>query len=235
MNYKKINNKYDAVKYINEQTASINNYTKYRALNSDEDSKVITNVPFDVYDNPKLTKYSPPQTESQDNDSYFINFLQDGLDFYHNNHPDMKAYYDDGKVFHYNECYNNSLGVNACLLNLSEYNDLPATSPICLAFGFISRISMPGAVIGNALVNMEGLVLHDWHIWNKINNFIVDVSVTKSGGIFNLDTDTKTIEWKKAKDHIFKHPPENIKYSGIDFTDSKEFIEYVKTIFNHKI
>lgn len=232
MSYIKINDKYEAVRHFNEHVKTINNYTKYRVLEYGDDSNIVTNVPLELYENPQLTKYSPPPVELPNNNKNFIKFLQDGFNFFHNNHPDMQELFDDGKMFHHNECYHNSLGVKFSLLNLAENNGLSVTDPICISLGYISKSVVPGGVVGNALVNMEGLTVHDWHIWNKINNFIVDLSVTKSGGIFELGT--TVIEWEKAEDHVFKYPPENTTYYGVDFVDSQEFNQSVEALFEQR-
>jgi hypothetical protein len=231
MKYLKINNKFEATDYFNEMSKKIGINTVYRSIESSEHMNVITNVPTEIYRNPAIKVYSPPNTHDHNNNNHFISFLQNSFNFLHHNHPEIHLKHEDGKAFHCNHCYDNSQVVYFTLLNLSANNNLPVTSPICICYGYISKQVLPGTMVGNAVVNMENLVVHDWHFWNKINNFIIDLSVTKSGGIYGLDT--KQIKWEKAEDHVFKYPPENTTYYGIDFSDHQEFMRFTNELFGN--
>lgn len=92
---------------------------------------------------------------------------------------------------------------------------------------------LPGAVLGNAVINVPKMVVHDWHIWNKINKIIIDLSITKQGGVFSLGI--KEQKWERAEDHVFKYPPENTTYYGIDFDDDQKFINFTKELFGNQV
>lgn len=230
MNYLKINDKFSAVEFFNELSHKMDYDTTYRILDSPDNQSVITNVPPEIYDSTALINYAPPTSEETGNSQYFIDFLHEGFNFFHHNFPDARLKFEDGKLFHYNDCYENSLGVYFCLQNIGKNNNIPITSPICICFGYIAKLLSPGGVIGNAVINVNGLVVHDWHVWNMINNFVIDLSITKNGGVYALST--TQLRWKQAEDHVFKNPPENISYHGIPFTDDQEFTSFTKNIFD---
>jgi len=232
MEYTTINNQNEAVEHINIISKKSFNSTPYRTVISKSGSYITTNVPQQIYDHHELKEYFPPKKENKFNNNQYIGYLQASFDFFHHNFPDMHEKYEDGKVFHYNQCYDNSSAVYHILINLSQNNDLPVVAPICICIGYISRIVEPGALIGNAVVNFEGLIVHDWHVWNKINNFIIDLSILKSEGFFAPET--KQIKWDNATDHVFKHSPKYTKYSGIDFDNYLNFVNFATTLFNNE-
>lgn len=231
MNYIEISDIHLVADFFNKYGKSINTTTPYRVVESEEGQNTITNVPTAIYNNPGLRKYTPPNGELSSNNKHFISFLHQGFDFFHRNHPEAHLRYEDGKIFHYNKCYDNSLGGYFCLLNLATNNNLPITDPICICFGFLSRKVLPGATLGNAVINVPNMIVHDWHVWNKINRIIIDLSITKNGGVFALGA--KEQKWERAEDHVFKHPPENTTYYGIDFDDDQKIITFTKELFGN--
>lgn len=229
MKYFEITNNIDAAVLFNDVSGHIKNNTKYRAQSSDT-FNIVTNVPEQIYSHSGLQKYSAPSTINNYNDEHFIAFLQKYFDYAHHNNPHSK--HTDGKMFHYNHCYENSLGAYFSLLSLTANNDLPTSNPAKICFGYKARQIAPGALIGNAVITSKDLVVHDWHIWNKINNFIIDLSVTKNGGISDLAANTQQRTWGKAEDHVFNNPPQNATYYGIDFEDHTEFASFTDDLFS---
>ena len=63
-----------------------------------------------------------------------------------------------------------------------------------------------------------------------INNFIIDLSISKNGGIYDLTA--RQIQWEKAEDHVFKYPPANITYNGINFTEHNKFTKFASDVFD---
>lgn len=112
-----------AADFFNEYSKRINTTTPYRVVDSKDGQNTISNVPHDIYNNPCLRKYSPPQEKLLGSNSHFISFLHQGFDFFNSNHPEAHLRYEDGKIFHYNKCYDNSLGGYFCLLNLAANNN----------------------------------------------------------------------------------------------------------------
>ncbi|MCI5162816.1 MAG: hypothetical protein D3917_12535 [Candidatus Electrothrix sp. AX5] len=231
MKYTEISDIHRAADFFNECARSINTSTPYRVIESEEDRNIITNVPPAIYNDTDLRKYLPPDEELSSNSNNFVSFLHQGFDFFHNNDPEAHLKYEDGKIFHYNKCYDNSLAAYFCLLNLSKNNNLPITGPICICLGFLSREVSLGAGLSNAVINVPNMIVHDWHVWNKINSIIIDLSIIKHGGVFSLGT--KELKWGKAEDHVFKYPPENTVYYGIDFDDDPKFTNYIKKLFDN--
>jgi hypothetical protein len=90
---------------------------------------------------------------------------------------------------------------------------------------------MPGGtVIGDIVVQNNLLYVHDWHVWNYIDNFLIDLSIFKYGNLIRLDSDIRS--WGKASDHVFVHPPPGAEYFGNAYDDMKTFetriFEYFK-------
>jgi len=229
MKYLYIENYHQAVEYFNEALRSLNLDSVYRAIDSEEGHSVISNVPHEIYANPALSEYIPPSSNDVGNNNNLISFLQQGFNFFHKNHPDAHLRYEDGKLFHHNKCYDNSMAVYFCLQNLSINNNMPITSPISICVGYVSKRLQPGGVLGNAVIKMDDLIVHDWHIWNMVNDFIIDLSISNTGGVYNLST--KNIIWEKSENYIFKYPPLNIRYRGISFTDIEKFKEFAIELF----
>jgi hypothetical protein len=219
MKYFYIEDKHQAVEYFNEVLNSLNLGGSYRVIESEESQNIISNVPPEIYANSKLAEYTPPSSNNIGNNNKFISFLHDGFNFFHNNHPDAHLRYEDGKLFHHNNCYDNSVAVYFCLLNLSK--------SICV--GYVSKSLQPGGLLGNAVINMKNLVVHDWHIWNMVNDFIIDLSISNTGGVYGLSA--KNIIWDKSENYVFKYPPSNISYRGINFTSLEKFKKFTMELF----
>ena len=229
--YYEITDAFGAAEYFTELSKQQNMNSVYRVMESIKEYCIISNVPHEIYTHPKLKKYTPPKSHNTGNNEYFISFLHDAFNFFHHNYPDAHLRYDDGKLFHYNNCYDNAMGVYFCLQNIAANNGMPLKSPICISLGYISNLLTKGGLIGNAVVKTEGLIVHDWHIWNMVNNFIIDLSIQKNGGIHDISI--TEIQWQRAENHVFKYPPANINYAGINFSDHEQFINLIKDIFDN--
>jgi len=229
MEYKQINNTKEAVDYFNIETENINTNNRYYILESKTGENIISNVPSEIYTDSRLIKYAESKNIHTGNSEKFINFLCESFDYVHNNVTDEQKECEDGKVFHYNECYNNSLAAYFFLHNLSLNNNIPVSSPICICIGYMTNMVKRGGLVGEAVILMEDLIVHDWHVWNMINDFVIDLSTINTGGIFPLGT--KYRQWERAKDHVFKSTPSNISYSGIPFQDHENFNSFVRKVF----
>ena len=227
----KITDKHVAIKHFNRLSNHHISGSPYRIIDSTKNISIISNVPPELYTNPKVTKYITPKAKSRTNNGTFIKFLHEYFNYAHNNDPEAYLHHQDGKMFHYNQCIDNALSVSFLLKELSENNGLPITSPICSCFGYIEKKLVPGGVIGNAVICMNNLTVHDWHAWNMVNDFLIDVSITKNGGIQN--SPAKEIKWTAAEDHIFKYHPENIVYNGKSFSVREEFIKFTKKLLRN--
>ena len=230
MKYKKITNSKDAVDYFNLETENINTTNIYYILESEHGEKIISNVPSAIYADQRLSSYTESNKIHTGNSEKFIDFLCECFDYAHSSLTNEQAEQEDGKVFHYNECYNNSLAAYFFLHNLSLNNNIPVSAPICICIGYMTNRVKQGGLIGEAVVLMEDLIVHDWHVWNMINGFIIDLSTINTGGIFPLGT--KYRQWERAKDHVFKSTPSNISYSGIPFHDHEDFNLFVRKVFD---
>lgn len=229
MKQKTINNHNEAVEYFNLVSKDLFSSTPYRSINSQ--LGVISNVPQQIYDHSESKVYSPPEVETKFNNKHLIDFLHSGFDFFHHNFPDIIEKFADGKVFHYNQCHDNSVAAYHILLNLSQNNDLPLSTPIFICLGYISRIICAGTLVGEAVVTYDGLIVHDWHVWNKFNNFIIDLSISKNGGLLSLGNPQN--KWQNASDHVFKYPPKNTAYTGIDFESYPDYSNFSNMIFDN--
>lgn len=225
-----ITDKLDAENHLNKWVENNYNTTKYRLVPSKSDLIVLSNVPDSIYSDDRLGKYSPPESKNRYNNDHFINFLFQSFNFAHENAPELCNGYEDGKVFHLNQCYDNSLAAYNLLYSLTVLNDLPVCFNNCICFGYVSKKILPGALIGDAVINIDGLVFRDWHVWNKINDFIIDISLHKNAGMFPLDT--QNVMWERAENHIFKTPPEAVKYYGIDFEEHTQPTSFTRDILN---
>lgn len=230
MNTKTINKHNEAVDSFNLVASNLFNGIPYRTIPSQ--SGVISNVPQQVYDHSETKAYAPPKVKNSSNNEHLLDFLHSGFDFFHHNFPDMIEKFPDGKVFHYNHCHDNSVAAYHILLNLLQNNDLPQDAPICICMGYISRTIPPGTLIGESMLAYEGLVVHDWHVWNKFNNFIIDLSMSKNGGLLALGSNQD--KWQKASDHIFKYPPKNTAYAGIDFESYADYTNFSNLVFGNE-
>jgi hypothetical protein len=228
-----ITNETDALNCFNGWVEENYKTTKYRIISSDSKSLTVSNVPDLIYKEQRVKKYLPQTGDSRYDNDHFINFLHGSFDYAHHNFPELSNGYEDRKVFHLNQCYDNAIAVYNILHSLTQLNDLPVSSPNSICFGFVTRKILPGALIGNAIFNIQEFTVHDWHCWNKINDFLIDISLYKNGGIFPFGSHKNV--WEKAENHIFKTHPETIEYFGIDFIDHTQFISLVNEILSEII
>ena len=213
------------VEYLNNNVNWIENQSKYRILESDSSIKAITNVPVIMYEDLSYKKYSSPIEQNSSNNSEFIRLLQEAFDYFHN-----FLSTENEKLFRYNHCYENALAVFKSFENPGFKEKILVTSPEKICFGYISKKIKQRSLLNDLVIDIEDLVIHDWHVWNKINDFLIDLSIQKDVDFPIYDQ--SQLEWKEAQDHIFKDPPENIEYFGKDFVSVEEFQSLIKEVLN---
>jgi len=228
MKYVNITDLDSAVDLFNESTKNFNG-EPYRVIELKNNQLVMSNVPASIYNNQASKKYCPPKPKKRDKSEQIIPFLHEAFNFFHNNSPHIIEKHADGKLFHYNHCFDNSMAVYYCLQNLVTSSDLPISEPISICIGYISRPIKHGTAAGSAVLNIPNLIVHDWHLWNKVNGFIIDLSIRKQGNPHCLQTEK--LQWIQAQDHVFKKTPKNLTYHGVDFSDPTKFHEYSEEIF----
>lgn len=203
---------------------------KYYLLSEQNEKTIISNVPRLLYDNVKLKKYKPPSKINRKIKRSVEN-LQTNIDILHNNHPDASDMFEDGKVFQFNQCYHNSTGV----FHLTKHLDsIQAVRPKCqveIVLGYFTSKIPFGTNIADKVVESDSILLHDWHVWNYVNNILVDLSLFKNGNLTGIDNHVTS--WGEAKDHVFIYPPRGIGYWGIDYSNytifNKEFYQYFES------
>ena len=207
------------------------NGNKYRHHTDYNDRIIISNVPSNLYLK-KLTRYIPP-VKIENKNKKIARFLINEI----NNLQKTEKYYSsrspDGKIFQNNQCYFNS---GDFFLHLWEKNigkHFKVSSPVKMAYGYISRTLPKGISIDNKVIEIDNVVLHDWHVWNYYNNFLVDITIFKNGNIIPFKNEH--LLWGKAEDHVFIKPPNGIDYYGIEFGDIFEFERSFKRDFEEKL
>jgi len=185
--------------------------SKYYIFKENANELILSNIPQDFYKK-ELKKYSEINGQNCDNEE-FIKLIKYNIDYFQEH-----AGPDKLKLF---KCFENSTIIfdSLGLLDKKENN---INSEVKIVYGFISRKIPIGTSFNNEVLLREGLIIHDWHVWNYINNFIIDVTLLKNGSIIGID---ENITWGKADDHVFLNAPNNTDYFGIEFNNYDEFIK----------
>jgi hypothetical protein len=217
MLYKKISSANDLIKELKQNHATQNiNGSEYYYF-KENNNIIISNVPKKLYEK-KLKKYNKPNNV----DTEFIKLLKQNFDLFHN--------HSQTESFQLNKCFENSVNVFEFLKQLDNDDNFNIFSPVKIVYGYFSREIPLNTIINDKIITQK-FIIHDWHVWNYINNFLIDVSLLKNGTFLGVEVDTP-ISWGKTDDHVFVSCPNGVEYYGIDFDNRHNFIDDFRGAFN---
>ncbi|MCX5827665.1 MAG: hypothetical protein NTV58_06655 [Deltaproteobacteria bacterium] len=200
---------------------------EYYLLSENRDVSIISNVPPSIYENEDLKKYPEPSRETK-LQTLLIKDLQDNIDIMQSEF-DATDRYENGKIFQLNQCFFNSQGMFHLVNHLSNIGIIKPKPRIKIVLGFmVSRIPF-GTNIGDIVIENTLLLLHDWHVWNYVNDILVDLTIFKHGNLVGLDCNVTS--WGSAKDHVFVHPPHGIEYCGAAYDAMDTFEKKIAAYF----
>lgn len=216
MNYKAISTAEELIEELKivQKNQKIKTFDYYL---SEEDDNIITNVPKKLY-RKELKKYIPPL----EIDNNFVNLLKQNINLFHD--------YPETESFQLNRCFENSENIFEFLKQLDNNQNFNIICPVKIVYGYFSRKTPLNTVI-NGKVLIKEFILHDWHVWNYINKFIIDVSLLKTGTFLNINSNTPT-SWKNADDHVFVKNSDNIEYYGAEFDNRRDFVNDFRKTFD---
>lgn len=193
------------------QVKGINSREYYHYTANKKD--IVSNVPFAVYDNLKLVKYNAPKQIDYKLD-FLIQNIQNYVDFLQN-HPDASVEFGNRKLFQLNHCHHNSTGI----FNLIDKDRFGLSKPSQIVFGYIAQELPFGIQVGNNVLTKDAIWVHNWHIWNYVENLLVDISMLKIG----LIPRGSSASWGVSRDHVFIAPPSGMEYWGVAYSNYKKF------------
>jgi hypothetical protein len=200
---------------------------EYYIINRNDKSCVITNVPKTLYDKVELRKYEVPANIDRDANAV-ITLLKKNIKQYYRNTNEFDGF-ADGKPFQLNQCFHNSKGVYYIVNKIKNTMSLRNEPKIVL--GYVVNKSPSGLVIDDKVIKSDSITLIDWHVWNYIENLLVDITGFSTDG--KIKFANNFITWGKVEDHVFINPPDEMEYCGIDFSNfnkfSKEFDLHFKS------
>lgn len=218
-NYVLVNSPEEILKIFNRsQDKVVTNGLPYYLFKNDNQD-IITNVPASVYKK-DLKLYNIPAITNKTED--FINILKQNIDYFQN-HPETEN-------FQLNSCYNNSEIIFEFLSQLNNNKEYNIFSSIKLVYGYFSRKLPFESCIDNYIIGCDNILLHDWHVWNYINNFLIDVSLFSKGTFIGINDEIT--DWGIADDHVFFNTPVGIDYFGIEHENKNSFVEDFRKTFN---
>lgn len=203
----------------------------YYLLSENNTKAVISNAPKPIYNELKLRKYIPPKRINR-NTTEFINYLLECIDLVQNSNPMGQPQFTDGKEFQLNQCHHNSSSLFKMIYHLKDRGYIPSTTKIKIVFGYISRKVPYGSQVGNLGIVNNSLWVHDWHIWNYVNDIIFDMTLFSHGNIH--PPEGNTVSWGKAEDHVVTFPPKCLDYEGCIFSELNKFNEIVGTVIGFR-
>lgn len=189
---------------------------QYCVINNNYDDIIISNAPSGLYNNLSIRKYFAPKelNKAQIN---FIPLLLQNIDDFHQNAENFKL----------NGCFNNSVKVFDFLSQIN-IKDFGISAPVKLVYGYIVRKIPAGTALGDVVIGV-GIAIHDWHVWNYIDNLLVDMSLLKLGPVVDVSAE---VAWLGASDFSCIYPPQNTEYFGLEFDNYEEFEKSYRLIFN---
>ncbi|MGV8059806.1 MAG: hypothetical protein AB2L12_17570 [Smithellaceae bacterium] len=201
-----------------QKTTADSKFNKYYLLQNDSNAPIISNVPKNMYKNENLKKYIVPAKVGTLN--HFISDLQSYIDAVH---------YENGECFRLNGCSHNSKGVFYLVQNLSRIGAIKPKPINEIVLGYKVGKMPGGTVIGGIVVQKELLYVHDWHVWNYIDHFLIDLSLFQRGNHLGLHSNIQS--WGRAKDHVFVYPSPGSEYFGNAYSDLKSFENKISEYF----
>ena len=194
--------------------------SKYYLYSAGTDKLIISTVPSTIYDKLKPIKYIAPKRVDNILKSKILN-LQENFNILHNNHPDAAPKFANGKVFQLNQCHYNSTGVFHLVRRLVDIKAIRVSKPTHIVLGYIARRIPFGTQVGSYVIENNSVWLHDWHVWNYIENILVDMSMFINGSL--LPPDSNIASWGESQDHVFIYPPKGLEYWGIAYSNYNKF------------
>jgi hypothetical protein len=199
------------------------NETPYYLLPNNSDTYTISNVPPNIYEKEDIKKYVTPSKESSF--PHFIAGLQNCIDMVQEEFNKTNG----GEYFKLNQCFFNSRELFWFVKYLSTIGAIKPNPNIKIVLGYKTSKIPGGTVIGDVVVQNNLLYLHDWHVWNYLENFLIDISVFKNGNLVGLNSDIQS--WGKAKEHVFVHAPPGGEYFGNAYDDMNAFEMIISEYF----
>ena len=197
----------------------------YYVLFADNSKSVISNVPKSIYSELKLRKYIPPKRINK-NLKNLINYLLESIDLLHNADPGEQPEFSDGKGFQLNQCHHNSSSLFRLVKHLKKKRYISPKTKIKIVLGYLSHQIPYRSQTGSLGIVNNSLWVHDWHVWNYVNNLLLDMTEFSHGNILPPGADD-IVTWGKAEDHVVVSPPKGVEYQGASFSDLNELDEIV--------
>src|SRR6185369_8405007 len=138
----------------------------------------VSNAPNGIFELSPLRNYSPPTEVTAKVKSLLLN-LQDNIDIFQNYPLDPRDPDFSQKPFQLNECYHNSINLFHLVRHLNAINAIKLSKPVKIVLGHVSSKIPFGTKVGNAVIESDLVWLHDWHVWNYVENVLIDVSMFK--------------------------------------------------------
>jgi len=202
---------------------------EYYIINRNDKSCVITNVPKTLYDKVELRKYEVPSNIDRDANAV-ITLLKSKIKQYYRNSKGFDEF-ANGKAFQLNQSFHNSKGVYYIVNQLKKTMSLRTEPKIVL--GYVVNKSPSGLVIDDKVIKSDSITLIDWHVWNYLENLLVDISGFSNDG--KIKFANNFITWGKVEDHVFINPPDEMEYWGVGFSNFNQFSKEFDLHFKREI
>lgn len=190
---------------------------EYYIINRNDRSCVITNVPKTLYDKVELRKYEVPENIDRHANTV-ITSLKSKIKQYYRNSKGFDEF-ANGKAFQLNQSFHNSKGVYYIVNQLKKTMSLRTEPKIVL--GYVVNKRPSGLVIDDKVIKSDSITLIDWHVWNLLENLLVDISGFSNDGQIRFANNFTS--WGKVDDHVFIHPPDEMEYWGIGYSSFNQF------------
>lgn len=207
------------VRYLNDESSKLGIVrTEHKAYKKSDGTYYISDCPKSLYKN-SILKYTTPLIvgqEIKDN----IQVAKRVLDSVHNNSLPGK--------FCLNKCFENSELVFDSLSDFYAKNSISNVS-VGIVHGFQSHKIPLNRLIENTINGLESIEVHNWHVWNYVNDVLIDVSIFRKGLLLSQD-DYVPSQWSKMDDYSCIYPAPNLEYYGAEFKNKDEFIRVFQMI-----
>jgi hypothetical protein len=204
----------EILEYYNQNAAFKN---LYRLHIDDLGRNIITNLPPVFYNEKSFEDYEVPTNISAED----VAFIEQTKTYF-----DKIQEINGGSLFQLNACFENSVTVFRLLETLDSSPGIKITSPVKLVMGIYEQQYGIFDFENGFKIDHTNVVIHDFHVWNLINNILIDVSVLK----MNTAPERPDQDWMKANDHIYIYPKSGCKYIGRAFTDLGAWEVYYKNL-----
>lgn len=202
---------------------------EYYIINRNDRSCVITNVPKTLYDKVELRKYEAPSNIDRDANAV-IALLKSKIKQYYRNSKGFDEF-ANGKAFQLNQFFHNSKGVYYIVNQLKKTMSLRTEPKIVL--GYVVNKRPSGLVIDDKVIKSGSITLIDWHVWNLLENLLVDISGFSNDGKIRFANNFTS--WGKVDDHVFINPPDEMEYWGVSYSNFNQFSKEFDLHFKSEI